>query len=282
MPDWLAAEHTAVITGGANGIGLAAAKRFAEAGMNVAIADLDEEALDKAEIRLNEDHRGRVLALACDVSEPDELERLRDTATDHFGHIHCLMNNAGIVRRMDKPWEGAEAQKQLIGVNYWGIVHGCCAFIPAMLDHGQPGAIINTGSKQGITRPPGNIAYNASKAGVLAYTEGVAHGLRNIEGCALGAHLLVPGFVYSAMISDFIPEKPPGAATPEETIDFMIASLERGDFYIICPDNETTREIDEKRIQWTADDIIKNRPPLSRWHPDYKEEFAAFMSDQTP
>jgi hypothetical protein len=93
----------------------------------------------------------------------------------------------------------------------------------------------------------------------------------------LTAHLLVPGFVYTPMVSRFVPQKPPGAWTAEETVDFMLTRLAAGDFYVICPDNEATREIDEKRMQWTADDLIKNRPALSRWHPDYKDAFEAFM-----
>jgi phenylpropionate dioxygenase-like ring-hydroxylating dioxygenase large terminal subunit len=81
------------------------------------------------------------------------------------------------------------------------------------------------------------------------------------------------------MVAAFIPQKPPFAATAEETVDFMMTSLETGDFYILCPDNETPRPLDEKRIQWTADDIIKNRPALSRWHPDYEAAFKAFIED---
>jgi NAD(P)-dependent dehydrogenase (short-subunit alcohol dehydrogenase family) len=137
--------------------------------------------------------------------------------------------------------------------------------------------VINTGSKQGITKPPGNYAYNLSKAGVLAYTESVAHALRQIEVCKLTAHLLVPGFVYTPMVSRFIPEKPPFAWTAAQTVDFMLPCLDRGDFYILCPDNEATRAIDEKRVQWNADDIVKNRPALSRWHPEYKDAFDKHM-----
>ena len=81
------------------------------------------------------------------------------------------------------------------------------------------------------------------------------------------------------MVSAFIPQKPPFAATAEETVDFMMSSLEQGDFYILCPDNETPRPLDEKRVQWTADDIIKNRPALSRWHPDYEDAYKAYVSD---
>lgn len=278
MLDWLNEGRTAVITGGASGIGLAAAERFLASDMNVVIADRDAASLEAASERL-EAHASRLLVQGCDVSEEAELEALRDKAMDRFGAIHCVMNNAGIANRSGPPWENVDAMKALVEVNLWGVVNGCAAFIPSMLDHGEPAAIINTGSKQGITRPPGNIAYNISKTGVLAYTESLAHAFRGIENCKLSAHLLVPGFVYTGMISRFLPEKPPGAATPEETVAFMIDSLERGDFYIICPDNETTRAMDEKRIRWTAEDMILNRSALSRWDPNYADAFKDFMVD---
>lgn len=279
MTAWLKAGNTAAVTGGGNGIGRAAAERFVQAGMNVVIADLNAEALSAAEAHLKAMPGGadRVLAHVCDVSKPADVEALRDAAANRFGPVHCLMNNAGISRRIQTPWDDLETMRLLMEVNLWGVINGCCAFIPAMLEHGDAAAVINTGSKQGITRPPGNAAYNMSKAGVLTYTEAVAHAFRNLEGCQIQAHLLVPGFVYSNMIASFLPEKPAGAFTSEETIDFMLSALAAGDFYIICPDNETDRATDEKRMQWTADDVIKNRPALSRWHPDYEDAFAAFM-----
>ncbi len=72
-------------------------------------------------------------------------------------------------------------------------------------------------------------------------------------------------------------EKPAGAWTPEETVDVLLDKMAAGDFYILCPDNETTREMDEKRMRWSSDDVIRNRPALSRWHPDHKAAFAAHM-----
>ena len=279
MTAWMNAGKTAVITGGASGIGLAAAKRYLAAGMNVVIADRDDAALSDAMGHLSADKNAgeRLFAVTCDVAEPEELERLRDKTHERFGHVHCLMNNAGVVNRGALPWEKTDEMKTLIGINLWGVVHGCQAFIPSMLAHGEAGAVICTGSKQGITRPPGNIAYNMSKAGVLAYTEALAHSFRNLDSCRLSAHLLVPGFVYTGMIQSFIAQKPPGAATAEETVDYMLEALARGDFYILCPDNETNREMDEKRVQWTADDMIQSRPALSRWHPDFADSFEAFM-----
>lgn len=279
MSEWLKKGNTAVVTGGASGIGLASAQRFVGAGMNVVLADKNEAALELARQSLAEvaPDEAQVVCQVCDVAQLDQVETLRDLALSEFDLVHCLMNNAGAGLPVGAPWENIDALQQTLSINLWGVIHGCHAFIPAMLAGGAAGAVINTGSKQGITRPPGNYAYNLSKAGVLAYTESVANGLVQIDDCRLSAHLLVPGFVYTPMISRFIPEKPPGAWTAEQTVDFMFACLERGDFYMLCPDNETTREIDEKRIQWNTDDLIKNRPALSRWHPDYLDAFKQYM-----
>lgn len=278
--EWMQAGRTAVVTGAAGGIGLETARRFAAAGMNVVIADVKDELKaageELAEIAGNRD---RVLTQYCDVSKPEAVEALQEAAASRFGNIHCLMNNAGIGMMGTPPWEGMDQLHRILDVNLMGVIHGCHAIIPSMLAHGEPGVVINTGSKQGITRPPGNYAYNLSKAGVLAYTESLAHAFRNEDGCQLSAHLLVPGFVYTPLVARFIKEKPAGAATAQETVAFMLSSLVRGDFYVICPDNETPRGLDEKRIQWNTDDLIKNRPALSRWHADYADEFSEYIKD---
>jgi NAD(P)-dependent dehydrogenase (short-subunit alcohol dehydrogenase family) len=137
--------------------------------------------------------------------------------------------------------------------------------------------VIVTGSKQGITTPPGDPAYNVSKAGVKVFAEALAHELRGTEGCAVTAHLLIPGFVWTGLTARGRTEKPAGAWTPEETADFMLDRLVAGDFYILCPDNDVTRALDERRILWAAGDIVENRPALSRWHPDHAEAFAEFV-----
>jgi NAD(P)-dependent dehydrogenase (short-subunit alcohol dehydrogenase family) len=121
-----------------------------------------------------------------------------------------------------------------------------------------------------------------TKAGVKAFTEALQHDLRNIANCNITAHLLIPGFVYTALTAQGRTEKPEGAWTPQETVDFMMQSLENDDFYILCPDNDVARPIDEKRILWAAGDIIENRPPLSRWHPDYAEAFKVFLTKDRP
>lgn len=272
MTQWLQSGNVAVITGGASGIGLAAAHHYAAAGMKVAIVDRDPEALDSAAADL-ESHGQAVLALNCDVSDKAAVDAMCDRVFDTFGSVHCLMNNAGAGLPTGAPWEDFDKLEKILAINLMGIVHGCHAFIPRMLEQGERAAIINTGSKQGITKPPGNYAYNLSKAGVLAYTESIAHAFATIENCLLTAHLLVPGFVYSGMVQKFLPERPPAAWTPEQTITFMIERLRHNDFYILCPDNDVDRAKDEKRIQWNTDDIIQNRPALSRWHPEWKDAF---------
>ncbi|RWX65378.1 SDR family NAD(P)-dependent oxidoreductase [Mesorhizobium sp. M4B.F.Ca.ET.089.01.1.1] len=272
----LASGNVAVITGAASGIGLAAAKRFAAMGMKIVLADIGGARLDEAS-RAVAAIGGDVLAVATDVSAADEVDRLAETAQGAFGDVSLLMNNAGVGNNPGKPWENRDAWKRLLAINFWGVVHGVEAFAPAMLASGKPGLIINTGSKQGITTPPGNLAYNVSKAGVKTFTEGLAHALRNEPGARISAHLLIPGFTYTGL-TEGATEKPAGAWTGEQVIDFMLASLKRGDFYILCPDNEVARPMDEKRMAWAIGDIIENRPALSRWHPDHKDAFATFMN----
>ena len=156
------------------------------------------------------------------------------------------------------------------------MIHGTQLFVPGMLERGRPGLVINTGSKQGITTPPGDPAYNVAKAGVKVFTEALQHELRNQPDSRLSAHLLIPGFVFTGLTAQGRTEKPAAAWTPEQTVDFMIQRLEAGDFYILCPDNDVSRALDERRILWAAGDIVENRPPLSRWHPDYAKAFEAF------
>ena len=273
-------EATAVVTGGAAGIGLAAALRFAQAGLNVVIADLGPERLAQAADRIAEaSPRGApaVMAVEASVARAEDLDRLETAVADRFGGTDVLMNNAGI-QPGSAIFGPVENWERVFAVNLWGVIHGSRVFLPGMIARGRPGLVINTGSKQGITTPPGDPAYNVTKAGVKAFTEALAHELRNTPGSAVTAHLLIPGFVFTELTRGDRDEKPAGAWTPEQTVDFMLARLEAGDFYILCPDNDVPRSLDEKRIAWAAGDIIENRPALSRWHPDWAEAFAAFVA----
>ncbi|TCZ65318.1 SDR family NAD(P)-dependent oxidoreductase [Roseicella aquatilis] len=275
----LAPESVAVITGGASGIGLAAALRLARMGLRVCIADRDEDRLARAAEAVAAAAPGgqaSVLTVPTDVSRAESVAQLEAEVRDRFGGTDVLMNNAGL--QPGSAILGAlEAWEQVLGVNLWGVIHGTRAFLPAMLARGRPGLIVNTGSKQGITTPPGDPAYNISKAGVKAFTEALQHELRNRPDCRITAHLLIPGFVFTPLTAKGRTEKPAGAWTPEQTVDFMMERLAAGDFYILCPDNDVPRTVDERRILWAAGDIVENRPPLSRWHPDHAAAFKAFL-----
>jgi NAD(P)-dependent dehydrogenase (short-subunit alcohol dehydrogenase family) len=246
--------------------------------MKICLADLNQEVLDRATQQLP---GATVVTVPTYVSKIEEVRRLKERVYAEFGEVAVLMNNAG-VSAGGGPFDHYEGWQRVLSVNLWGVINGVHSFAQAMIDQGAPAAIVNTGSKQGITCPPGNTAYNVTKAGVKVLTEGLAHALCSIEGCQVTAHLLVPGSTFTGMTARGRSERPPGSWMPEQVVDFMVGALAAGDFYIICPDDDVTRDIDNRRILWAAEDIIRNRPALSRWHPDCEDEFAEFLTLDAP
>lgn len=263
--------NVAVITGGASGIGREMARRLAGLGMRVCIADLPGDTLTRAVAET-----GAALGIGVDVAETDQLCALKSRVETALGPVDLLMNNAGIqpgssIFDTEGTWD------RILGVNMWGIIRASQIFGPDMAASGRPGLIINTGSKQGITTPPGDPAYNVSKSGVKTFTEALQHALRNIDGGQTEARLFIPGFVYTPLTAGGRTEKPADAWTPEQVVDFLLDALTREDFYILCPDNDVDRATDEKRILWAAQDITENRAPLSRWHPDHAAAFKHWL-----
>lgn len=263
--------NVAVITGAADGIGLAAARKLASLGLRVCMADINADQLNTAVTEIE-----GAIAVPTDVSQVEQVQALKEAAYSAFGQVDVLMNNAGIGATTTS-WTGYEGWQKTLGVNLWGVINGIHSFVPAMLEQATPGIIINTGSKQGITSPPGAPAYNVSKAAIKATTEALQHELRNTDNCQLSAHLLVPGFTYTGMMRKFMPEKPDAAWNPEQVVDFMLERIASDDFYILCPDNDVDRDTDNRRMEWAMGDLIENRPALSRWHDGYTQAFEDFM-----
>jgi NAD(P)-dependent dehydrogenase (short-subunit alcohol dehydrogenase family) len=188
------AGRTAVVTGGASGIGRAMARRFAAARMNVVVADVDAPALE-AVVRELRQEGGEAIAVRTDVANEDDVHALAAQAGEQFGHVHLLCNNAGIggpfglisqLRRSD--WE------RVLGVNLWGVIHGLQAFLPAMLAHGEEGHIVNTVSAHGLKTSPLVASYGASKHAVFGLTVALYHEME-IEGGRIGVSALCPAAV---------------------------------------------------------------------------------------
>ncbi|GBF25804.1 1-deoxy-11-beta-hydroxypentalenate dehydrogenase [bacterium MnTg02] len=274
----LTAGRTAIVTGAAMGIGLAACKRFAALGMNVCMADIDRNELEMAAEAVKEvaaNGSANILAIPTDVSKLADIEALRDAAYDTYGEVGVLMNNA--VTRIGRGiWADLDEWRTAMDVNFWGAVYGVRAFVPRMKKQSLASLVINSGSKQGMTNPPGHPIYNVTKSALKTFTEALQHDLRNSEGCRVTAHLLVPGWTTTGK-----KEHKQGAWLPDQVIDYLLAALERREFYIVCPDGDVTEEMDRQRILWSAGDITERRPPLSRWHPDFTAEFEKFAKPKS-
>ncbi len=265
----------AVVTGSASGVGRVAAIRFAQAGLDVVLADLPGDALNSAlqDVRDAATPDAKVIAIPTDVSDARSVNSLADVVFAE-GQVAVLMNNAGIARPTSS-WTDADNWRQLIEVNLFGVLNCVQSFLPRMIEANRPAVVINTGSKQGFTNPPGNAGYNTSKAAVKAMSEMLAHELREVQA-PISVHLFIPGFTYTNMIASFIPEKPAGAWTSEQTVDFFLERIAAGDFYVLCPDNDVSPMRDHRRLEWSLQDVVQNRPALSRWHAEYKDEFVEF------
>ncbi|KAJ8591102.1 NAD(P)-binding protein [Rhizopogon salebrosus TDB-379] len=268
----LHAGRVAVITGAASGIGKAAAVEMAKLGLKIAMADVVEDVLvSAAKEVITIAGEANVLVIPTDVSSIDDVVRLRDKVYEAWGEVAVLLNNAA-VGPDSKSWEMLDNWKKTFDVNLFGVVN-------SMLYQENQAMVINTGSKQGITNPPGNPAYNAAKAAVKSLTEGLAHELRERPACNVTAHLFIPGWTFTGLSARSGDVKPTGAWTAEETVLFMLDHVRAGEFYILCPDNETRRELDQLRTMWAAGDVAEGRPALSRWHRDWKSLFEEYIRD---
>jgi NAD(P)-dependent dehydrogenase (short-subunit alcohol dehydrogenase family) len=186
-------DKVAVVTGAASGIGRALAERFAAERMKVVVADLEEEALAKAEGEMRA-KGAEVLAVPADVSRAGDVDALAQRAFDAFGAVHVLCNNAGVGvggvswQQTEKDWEW------IMGVNLWGVIHGIRAFVPAMLGQDTEGHIVNTASGAGLHTRPWLAMYCATKHAVVALSESLHHELA-LSGAKLKVSVLCPAVV---------------------------------------------------------------------------------------
>jgi NAD(P)-dependent dehydrogenase (short-subunit alcohol dehydrogenase family) len=185
--------RVAVVTGGASGIGLAIAERFAAEGMHLAIADIEQDALDAAAKQLG-DTGAEVLAVRTDVSQADEVDELAERVRDRFGAFHVVCNNAGVGGHGFASWDGPVSEWQwVLGVNLWGVINGIRAFVPSLLEQDE-GHVVNTASLAGLTTIPYMAPYSATKHAVLAISEALFHELA-VLGSGVKVSVLCPGFV---------------------------------------------------------------------------------------
>jgi len=245
---------TAVVTGAASGIGRALATRFAQARMQVVLADIEKDALDRA-VRELEERQHRVIGVVANTMVRESVEALAKRAIDEFGKVHIVCNNAGIAAMaggMKPIWEVSDRDWQwVMGVNFYGVLYGIQAFVPHMLAHGEEGHIVNTASLAGVM--PGGGTYGVSKHGVLALTETLHQNL-TMAGAKIGASVLCPGFV-NTNIFDAERNRPKELATkaagdlgmmteigrnmlaagkqPAEVADIVFKSIEEKRFYIL-------------------------------------------------
>lgn len=182
---------TAFVTGGASGIGLAMAKAFAERGMNVMLADVEQNALDSALKDLNR-YGNHVGGVACDVADPDSVERAAQATFAAFGNVHILCNNAGVAAGSGIDSVSVESWRWVVDVNLMGVVYGVRSFLPHMRAHGEGGHIVNTASMAGMISDMGFSPYAATKFAVVAMSEGLRP---QVQPLGIGVSVLCPFFV---------------------------------------------------------------------------------------
>ncbi|KAK5761032.1 hypothetical protein LTS12_008880 [Elasticomyces elasticus] len=267
----------ALITGAASGVGLAVAKLCASHSMNLILVDNNSAGLDEAKSTLASTEAEGLETYVMDVASLEDWGNLRRNVEKGGRRLDFLHLNAGIGLKGE--WTDSQYFQKIMDVNLFGVMNGINTFFPHFEGNkdGEQKSIIVTGSKQGITNPPGNSAYNASKSAVKTLTEHLSFDLSK-SSPNTSVHLLVPGWTFTGLTNGGnAKEKPAGAWAPEQVADYLFQKMGEGKFYAICPDNDVQWEEDRKRMMWTMGDIVYERQPQSRWREEYKEEAARTM-----
>lgn len=244
--------------------------------MNLVLLDNNESALNDLSVQLPSIGSKKTFSFPMDVSLLEAWQELAPKVQSHFPRgIDFLMLNAGAGFDPGNNlgyWEDSKYFERTFAVNVMGYTNGLAICLQMVTKNQSASrAVVLTGSKQGITNPPSNPAYNASKAAVRSIAEHLSFDLARTAP-NVGVHMLVPGWTYTGFRAAAFKEKPAGAWTSEQVVDFMIHQIADNKFYIMCPDNEVSEELDKKRLLWTTGDILEGRPPLSRWREEWTEK----------
>lgn len=275
-------DKVAVITGGASGFGREFATIGARLGMKLVLADVQQDALDKAKAEL-EAQGAQVLAMRCDVRKAEQVQALADATMDRFGAVHLVFNNAGVASG-GLVWENTIADWEwVLGVNLWGVVHGVRVFTPLMLecakkDAGYEGHIVNTASMAGLLNAPNMGVYNVSKHAVVSLSETLYQDLQLVKA-PVGASVLCPYFVptgihqshrnrpedlkeevaptASQMAAQAVSEKAvtSGKVSAQEVAERTFAAIKDGQFYIYSHPHALGN------VQTRMEDIVLQRNP---------------------
>jgi len=254
----MATRKLAIITGAASGIGHAVAQQLAKTHSLLLI--------DRAEF--GQDLQAETLQF--DVGQASEWQKVIDVIKER--PVDFVMLNAGMATKPS--WTDPDGWRKVMDTNLFGIVNGIAALLP--LIENKKATVVITGSKQGITNPPGNPAYNASKAAVKSLAESLSYDLRKTN---VNVHLLIPGFTYTGMTRGASTSKPHSAWSADQVASYMFEKIEQKQFYILCPDNDVTNEIDHKRMACNLRDITHGRPALSRWREETADDFEQYMKE---
>lgn len=277
-------DKVAVVTGGASGLGLAMARRFAREGVKVVLADVQQDALDRATAQFAAAGQP-VLGVRCDVSKAADVEALKDAALARFGAVHILCNNAGVAPG-GLAWESTvEDWEWCLGVNVYGVIHGLRSFVPVMLAQGDECHIVNTASVAGLLSPPGMGIYCVSKHAVVTLTECLHQDLV-ARTDRIRASVLCPAYVPTGIV-DSERNRPaelrnaPKPQTPEDIArdqalrhavqsgkisaeqvgDMVFEGIRDRRFYILT--HPKIKAAIETRMQ----DILLERPPTDTFKP---------------
>ena len=211
-------SQSAIVTGGAQGIGRAIAERLADSGANIAIWDRDEDRAKNTAQELQS--RGHVIAITVDVTDPEAVEAARDQTLSAFESIEVLVNNAGIAGPNQTSWEyEIDAWKHVLDINLNGPFYCCRTIVPHMMERGY-GRIVNIASIAGKEGNPNASAYSASKAGLIALTKSLGKELAEFD---ISVNCLTPAAAKTAIFEQIT----------QEHIDYMLSKIPRGRFVLV-------------------------------------------------